>query len=251
MTLDRLDRNDAMDVMKMFYELEEQVLIREDNIRTMRYYLRNYHPKKTKFGSAAYVLYFYLCNVFFTLSFLGIIVVLLAIYMSGLSENGMLIGAIGAALAVADIIIFLLAKNHLKKKKKEKFIEQNKGEYEYWTGSLNNDIKELNTLKPAIEDEYNKFNIAPEYRNAYAMQSLYDILSHRSTMSVADAMKKFDEDERARMVAAAHREAGAKVANAVAEEAEKTRMTLDANSRKEQEINNAILGRLNDFYFYR
>ena len=36
-----------------------------------------------------------------------------------------------------------------------------------------------------------------------------------------------------------------------AEEAEKTRMTLDANSRKEQEINNAILGRLNDFYFYR
>ena len=70
-------------------------------------------------------------------------------------------------------------------------------------------------------------------------------------MSVADAMKKFDEDERARMVAAAHREAGAKVANAVAEEAEKTRMTLDANSRKEQEINNAILGRLNDFYFYR
>ena len=117
--------------------------------------------------------------------------------------------------------------------------------------SLNNDIKELNTLKPAIEDEYNKFNIAPEYRNAYAMQSLYDILSHRSTMSVADAMKKFDENERARMVAAAHREAGAKVANAVAEEAEKTRMTLDANSRKEQEINNAILGRLNDFYFYR
>lgn len=50
MTLDRLDRNDAMDVMKMFYELEEQVLIREDNIRTMRYYLRNYHPKKTKFA---------------------------------------------------------------------------------------------------------------------------------------------------------------------------------------------------------
>lgn len=48
MTLDRLDRNDAMDVMKMFYELEEQVLIREDNIRTMRYYLRNYHPKKNK-----------------------------------------------------------------------------------------------------------------------------------------------------------------------------------------------------------
>ena len=63
--------------------------------------------------------------------------------------------------------------------------------------------------------------------------------------------EQVNEDERARMVAAAHREAGAKVANAVAEEAEKTRMTLDANSRKEQEINNAILGRLNDFYFYR
>ena len=251
MTLDRLDRNDAMDVMKMFYELEQQVLIREENIRTIRYHLRNYHPKKTKFGSTAHIFMTYLRNVFFSLSFLGIIVVLLAIYMSGLSENGVLIGAIGALLTVADIIIFVLVKNRLKKMKKEKFIEQNKGEYEYWSGSLNNDIKELNTLKPAIEDEYNKFNIAPEYRNAYAMQSLYGILSHRSTMSVADAMKKFDEDERARMVAAAHREAGAKVATAVAEEAEKTRMTLDANSRKEQEINNAILGRLNDFYFYR
>ena len=40
MTLDRLNRTDAMSVMKMFYELEEQVEIREYNIGEMRNHLK-------------------------------------------------------------------------------------------------------------------------------------------------------------------------------------------------------------------
>ena len=70
-------------------------------------------------------------------------------------------------------------------------------------------------------------------------------------MSVLDAMKKYDKDERARRIAEAQREAGERVSNAIAEESRKTRDTINENARRSQEINSAILGKLNDFYYYR
>ena len=70
-------------------------------------------------------------------------------------------------------------------------------------------------------------------------------------MTVLDAMKKYDEDERARRIAEAQLEAGMRVSNAVSEEGKKTRETMNDIARQDQEINRAILGKLNDFYYYR
>ncbi len=70
-------------------------------------------------------------------------------------------------------------------------------------------------------------------------------------MTVLYAMKKYDEDERARRIAEAQLEAGMRVSNAVSEEGKKTRETMNDIARQDQEINRAILGKLNDFYYYR
>lgn len=249
-TLDRLNRSDAMQVMKMFYELEEQVDVREYNIYIMKENLKNFNPKKTQFGSS-FIISSYLRRVFFCLTFFAIFILTMAIYILIPDVNPIFLYVFGGILAIIDIAIYILIKKSSKKKKKKKFIEQNKDEYEHWISQINNDTKELNILKPAITDEYKKYNIAPEYRSKYAMQSLFNILYHNSTLSVLDAMKKFDEDERARRIAEAQREAGARVSNTISEESKKTRETMENIARKDQEINSAILGKLNDFYYYR
>lgn len=250
MTLDRMSRANAMEVMRMFYELEEQVSIREHNIYVMKENLKKFNPKKTGFGSLKYVVKSYLRASYFSVTLILIAAAMLGIfYTTEISEPVLL--SIAGALVVADIIVYILISKAIKKKNLKKVINQNKDEYNYWISQINNDISELNVLKPAIADEYKKYNVAPEYRSYHAMCSMYTILYHHSAMSVLDAMKKYDEDERARRIAEAQREAGERVSNAIAEESRKTRDTINENARRSQEINSAILGKLNDFYYYR
>ncbi len=245
-----MSRANAMEVMRMFYELEEQVSIREHNIYVMKENLKKFNPKKTSILSGSFIVSSYLFRIFFYFSFVLIYIILLGLY-SAFNVNETFLIILGGVLAVADIAIYVLLRKRSKKKKKKKFIEQNKDEYNYWTSQINNDTSELNVLKPAIADEYKKYNVAPEYRSYHAMRSLYNILYHHSAMSVLDAMKKYDKDERARRIAEAQREAGERVSNAIAEESRKTRDTINENARRSQEINSAILGKLNDFYYYR
>lgn len=250
MTLDRLNRTDAMSVMKMFYELEEQVEIREYNIGEMRNHLKNFNPKNSK-NLGSFFVNSYLARVYFVLSgfLIAFILAVAFAYIPNFSENVVL--AVGVLLILLSIVIYILLRKINKKKKRKKFIEQNKDEFQYWTDSLNRDIRELNILKPAIVKEYNKFNVAPEYRNKYSMGKLYNILYHNSTMTVNAALRKFDSDERARRIAEAHIRAGQQVANTISDEARKTRNTINENARKEMEIASATLNRLNDIYFYK
>lgn len=250
MTLDRLNRTDAMSVMKMFYELEEQVEIREYNIGEMRNHLKNFNPKNSK-NLGSFFVNSYLARVYFALSGTAIISIVFLVhwYFPSVSENVRL--AIGVTLVLLSIVTYILLRKTNKKRKRKKFIEQNKGEFQYWTDSLNRDVQELNVLKPAIVKEYNKFNVAPEYRNKYSMGKLYNILYHNSTMTVNAALRKFDSDERARQIAEAHIRAGQQVANTISDEARKTRNTINENARKEMEIASATLNRLNDIYFYK
>lgn len=250
MTLDRLNRTDAMSVMKMFYELEEQVEIREYNIGEMRNHLKNFNPKNSK-NLGSFFVNSYLARVYFVLSgfLIAFILAVAFAYIPNFSENVVL--AVGVLLILLSIVIYILLRKINKKKKRKKFIEQNKDEFQYWTDSLNRDIRELNILKPAIVKEYNKFNVAPEYRNKYSMGKLYSILYHNSTMTVNAALRKFDSDERARQIAEAHIRAGQQVANTISDEARKTRNTINENARKEMEIASATLNRLNDIYFYK
>ena len=214
MTLDRLNRTDAMSVMKMFYELEEQVEIREYNIGEMRNHLKNFNPKNSK-NLGSFFVNSYLARVYFVLSgfLIAFILAVAFAYIPNFSENVVL--AVGVLLILLSIVIYILLRKINKKKKRKKFIEQNKDEFQYWTDSLNRDIRELNILKPAIVKEYNKFNVAPEYRNKYSMGKLYNILYHNSTMTVNAALRKFDSDERARQIAEAHIRAGQQVANTI------------------------------------
>lgn len=250
MTLDRLNRTDAMSVMKMFYELEEQVEIREYNIGEMRNHLKNFNPKNSK-NLGSFFVNSYLARVYFVLSgfLIAFILAVAFAYIPNFSENVVL--AVGVLLILLSIVIYILLRKINKKRKRKKFIEQNKDEFQYWTDSLNRDIRELNILKPAIVKEYNKFNVAPEYRNKYSMGKLYNILYHNSTMTVNAALRKFDSDERARQIAEAHIRAGQQVANTISDEARKTRNTINENARKEMEIASATLNRLNDIYFYK
>lgn len=250
MTLDRLNRTDAMSVMKMFYELEEQVEIREYNIGEMRNHLKNFNPKNSK-NLGSFFVNSYLARVYFVLSgfLIAFILAVAFAYIPNFSENVVL--AVGVLLILLSIVIYILLRKINKKRKRKKFIEQNKDEFQYWTDSLNRDIRELNILKPAIVKEYNKFNVAPEYRNKYSMGKLYNILYHNSTMTVNAALRKFDSDERARQIAEAHIRAGQQVANTISDEARKTRNTINKNARKEMEIASATLNRLNDIYFYK
>lgn len=250
MTLDRLNRTDAMSVMKMFYELEEQVEIREYNIGEMRNHLKNFNPKNSK-NLGSFFVNSYLARVYFVLSgfLIAFILAVAFAYIPNFSENVVL--AVGVLLILLSIVIYILLRKINKKKKRKKFIEQNKDEFQYWTDSLNRDVQELNVLKPAIVKEYNKFNVAPEYRNKYSMGKLYNILYHNSTMTVNAALRKFDSDERARQIAEAHIRAGQQVANTISDEARKTRNTINENARKEMEIASATLNRLNDIYFYK
>lgn len=250
MTLDRLNRTDAMSVMKMFYELEEQVEIREYNIGEMRNHLKNFNPKNSK-NLGSFFVNSYLARVYFVLSgfLIAFILAVAFAYIPNFSENVVL--AVGVLLILLSIVIYILLRKINKKRKRKKFIEQNKDEFQYWTDSLNRDIRELNILKPAIVKEYNKFNVAPEYRNKYSMGKLYNILYHNSTMTVNAALRKFDSDERARQIAEAHIRAGQQVANKISDEARKTRNTINENARKEMEIASATLNRLNDIYFYK
>lgn len=250
MTLDRLNRTDAMSVMKMFYELEEQVEIREYNIGEMRNHLKNFNPKNSK-NLGSFFVNSYLARVYLVLSgfLIAFILAVAFAYIPNFSENVVL--AVGVLLILLSIVIYILLRKINKKKKRKKFIEQNKDEFQYWTDSLNRDIQELNILKPAIVKEYNKFNVAPEYRNKYSMGKLYNILYHNSTMTVNAALRKFDSDERARQIAEAHIRAGQQVANTISDEARKTRNTINENARKEMEIASATLNRLNDIYFYK
>lgn len=250
MTLDRLNRTDAMSVMKMFYELEEQVEIREYNIGEMRNHLKNFNPKNSK-NLGSFFVNSYLARVYFVLSgfLIAFILAVAFAYIPNFSENVVL--AVGVLLILLSIVIYILLRKINKKRKRKKFIEQNKDEFQYWTDSLNRDIRELNILKPAIVKEYNKFNVAPEYRNKYSMGKLYNILYHNSTMTVNAALRKFDSDERARQIAEVHIRAGQQVANTISDEARKTRNTINKNARKEMEIASATLNRLNDIYFYK
>lgn len=250
MTLDRLNRTDAMSVMKMFYELEEQVEIREYNIGEMRNHLKNFNPKNSK-NLGSFFVNSYLARVYLVLSgfLIAFILAVAFAYIPNFSENVVL--AVGVLLILLSIVIYILLRKINKKRKRKKFIEQNKDEFQYWTDSLNRDIRELNILKPAIVKEYNKFNVAPEYRNKYSMGKLYNILYHNSTMTVNAALRKFDSDERARQIAEAHIRAGQQVANTISDEARKTRNTINKNARKEMEIASATLNRLNDIYFYK
>ena len=185
-----LRRSDAMEVMKMFYELEEQVSIRENNIYIMRKNLKNYNPRKAQTGLGSIIFNSYIRNIFFYFSFVLIfsLTYLLRIYIPDINE--VFLYVLFGVLAIADIAVYILIRKRVKKRKKKKFIDETKNEYNYWMSQINNDAKELNILKPAIQDEYKKFNIAPEYRSQHAMHSMYDILSHHSTMTVLDAMKK-------------------------------------------------------------
>lgn len=251
MTLDRLNRSDAMAVLKMFYELEEQVDIREHNIVVMREHLKNYSPKNAQGGIVSFIFGSYFARVYFVLSFLGIFCLefLLESYFPTVEKSVWMVMC--GILVGITIILFVIFRKYKKKRKKEKFIQQNKGEFEYWTNSLNKDKEELNKLKPAIKAEYNKFNVAPEYRNGYSMRAIYRILYYNSNMSISGAIAKFDADERARSIAEAHAKAGQRVADTISAEAKKTRATINENARKEQEVTSAMLNRLNDFYFYR
>lgn len=250
MTLDRLNRTDAMSVMKMFYELEEQVEIREYNIGEMRNHLKNFNPKSSK-DLGSFLVGSYLARVYFVLSFTVIISLLIlgGILIQDITTETLMI--VGGVLVLLSIVFYVWLRKINKKRKRKKFIEQNKDEFQYWTDSLNRDVQELNVLKPAIVKEYNKFSVAPEYRNKYSMGKLYNILYHNSTMTVNAALRKFDSDERARQIAEAHIRAGQQVANTISDEARKTRKTINENARKEMEIASATLNRLNDIYFYK
>lgn len=251
MTLDCMNRSNAMEIMKMFYILEEQVSIRESNISIMRENLKKFNPKKTSVLSGSFIVSSYIFRVFFYFSFVLIYFIIFGLQNAVPNINEIFLYVLGGVLVVADITIYIFLRKRSKKKKKKKIIEQNKDEYTHWLSQIDNDTRELNLLKPAIADEYKKYNIAPEYRSRHAMRSLYDILYHHTSMTVLDAMKKYDEDERARRIAEAHREAGERISNTIADESRKTRDTINENARQSQEINSAILGRLNDFYFYR
>lgn len=251
MTLDRLNRADAMAVLKMFYELEEQVDIRNHNIFVMREHLKKYSPQNARGGVGSFIVKSYFARIIIYFSFVALFVlgVFLRAYFPDMNET--LRWIIIGIFALCILSLCIVVRKKLKKRKKEKFIQQNKGDFEHWTNSLNKDIEELNKLKPAIAAEYNKFNIAPEYRNGYSMHAIYKILYYNSSMSVSGAIAKFDADERARSMAEAHIHAGQKVADTISAEAEKTRKTINENARKEQEVTSAMLNRLNDFYFYR
>lgn len=249
MTLDSMNRQKAMDVIKMFWELEDQVSIRKNNIFLMRKHLKNYNPKYQK-------------NIFLTLW-------LTALYVAAVSEGGFAalyffggylnidvdtnpipLLIIIVVYFIFVVILYLMLKKLIGKRRKKRFLKKHKGDYDHWKNSLDNDIQELNIIEPAIKAEYNKYNVSPRYRSGHAMQSLYEILKYHSTMTVLDAMKQYDADERARSVAEARREAGERISNAISEESSKTRKTIDENNRKNREIMNETLGRLNDIYFY-
>lgn len=251
MTLDRLNRSDAMAVLKMFYELEEQVDIREHNIVVMREHLKNYSPKNAQGIMGNFIVKSYFARIIIYFSFVAIFIlgIFLTTYFPNIDKK--LLWTIEGLFALCIIFLYIVVRKKLKQRRKEKFIQQNKGEFEYWTNSLNKDKEELNKLKPAIKDEYNKFNVAPEYRNGYSMRAIYRILYYNSNMSISGAIAKFDADERARSIAEAHTKAGQRVADTISAEAKKTRATINENARKEQEVTSAMLNRLNDFYFYR
>ena len=164
--------------------------IRENNIYIMRKNLKNYNPRKAQTGLGSIIFNSYIRNIFFYFSFVLIfsLTYLLRIYIPDINE--VFLYVLFGVLAIADIAVYILIRKRVKKRKKKKFIDETKNEYNYWMSQINNDAKELNILKPAIQDEYKKFNIAPEYRSQHAMHSMYDILSHHSTMTVLDAMKK-------------------------------------------------------------
>lgn len=74
MTLDRLNRSDAMAVLKMFYELEEQVDIRNHNIFVMREHLKKYSPQNARGGVGSFIVKSYFARIIIYFSFVALFV---------------------------------------------------------------------------------------------------------------------------------------------------------------------------------